>query len=64
MNNPVAPGRIRWTVASIAIAASALLPTVAEARGGRTSDLEVIGTCVRGCNMPSWGKNRLSLAIA
>jgi serine protease AprX len=35
MNKPVAPGRIRWAVACLAIAASALVPTVAEARSQR-----------------------------
>jgi serine protease AprX len=32
MNKPVAPGRIRWAVACLAIAASALVPAAAEAR--------------------------------
>ena len=31
MNKPVAPGRIRWAVACLALATSAFLPTVAEA---------------------------------
>ena len=35
MNKPVAPGRIRWAVACLAIAASALVPAAAEARALR-----------------------------
>jgi serine protease AprX len=35
MNNPVAPGRIRWAVLCLALGASGLLPTVAEARAQR-----------------------------
>ena len=31
MNKPVAPGRVRWAVACLALATSAFLPTVAEA---------------------------------
>src|SRR5918994_2153120 len=35
MNKPVAPGRIRWAVTCLALAASALVPTVAEASSQR-----------------------------
>jgi serine protease AprX len=61
MNKPVAPGRIRWAVAWLALAASALVPTAAEAASGRDRHLEVIVQMDAG-RAPAAGKSAVRAA--